>query len=1208
MSLINRYNRKRRIRFYILISLLIFLILTFIFLPTLILKNKDEKILTQAGISKKFVEYKNNADLDDINNEKIEIKSINLYTYNELFSVLKEESNEETFDISVENNIITEPKVKTSININGFDKKNNYVYEILLNNNEIKKDQINDKSSNINIEITKEGVNNFVVNLYENNNEVRHYVVDIYYIKPYEKQFLEELSNKGTAVHFPNDKEDYNKSNEFLKYAGIENVRTDLFYAWTIYNGKNYNFDKTDKWYNYTVNNNVKILPILNGVGPYMENKKFPSTQSDYEHLNSFVNEINNRYDINEIEILNEPNFTYKNEEDINKYGDLVNEIKQKNTDINLIVGALAQKNSSSYDPYEFFKLINSKTYKNAYAYSYHFYNPYISNYIKQIVNFNNLFNEFGGFLKSYLTEYGYTSVWSNKEDKAKTNVKQYILADNYNIDRIYQYNFVSYDSKGNQSSSDYNLGMLSKDYEPEESFYSIKNYNLNTNGAEYIGSFTLQDGITAYVYDKDGKPKIIIWSDNGEKKIDYTNFKASDLYGNEINPDENNQITVSDSPIYLDNISTDYFYQAISNAITSGYSEFNTKFADEISKVDGLTAKINELNKQAVNLKNVSTFDENKAKELMKEHFELGNMIMSAYENGKLNVEYVKLSSMLDSLNTIGNSYEDLVTVSAKTRITDLSDITNEVNTAKSLAQDNEKFDIVYPNKIYQFAQDFLDTSSYILGLEEENDIKTGLINSKALHAKYLAEWSQEFSKIYMKDALKDSLNKIETTNQEIKQNYSNILLNNEVSSCYNGISDLLKEISENVEKCNLDKVDSLYNKELDFAEFVATKYYSKELNIQESDFKALEKQMFETLNSYEGLYKYYVTEDSISQDEVINTLNKIVELYNDNLDIDLSTETEMIKNLKSTYEGLNSVEDSGAKYFEKLNIEKSCELIKIILDGDIENKADTEYKEISSTSNVDLSNYTNQDVIVSLKLPSDKVKITNNNESGNVTFSQNGEFTYEMEIRGYKYTYKVTVNNIDKTSPKLEITSTGTSIKSTATDENLKELKVEKDGKNIPYNQGEEITTPGIYQITAIDQANNQTTSKEIIYGTFKNTNNNDVKYVPINANKLKAKTLKENADLTIKNDNKEIADDANVATGNKLVKDDQEYTIIVKGDITKNGQVGTLDLIALRKNIVGLTKLENEQALAADLDDDGKINVLDLINERKKMIGLE
>ena len=170
------------------------------------------------------------------------------------------------------------------------------------------------------------------------------------------------------------------------------------------------------------------------------------------------------------------------------------------------------------------------------------------------------------------------------------------------------------------------------------------------------------------------------------------------------------------------------------------------------------------------------------------------------------------------------------------------------------------------------------------------------------------------------------------------------------------------------------------------------------------------------------------------------------------------------------------------------------------------------------------------------------------------------------------------------------------------------LKELKVEKDGKAIPYKQGEEIKTPGIYKITAVDQANNQTTSKEIAYGIFRNTNNQDVKYVPINANEVKAKTLKENANFLIKDNNQELADDANVATGNKLIKDGQEYTLIVKGDITKNGQVSTLDLIALRKSIVGLTNLENEQALAADLDDDGNIDVLDLINERKRMVGIE
>ena len=211
----------------------------------------------------------------------------------------------------------------------------------------------------------------------------------------------------------------------------------------------------------------------------------------------------------------------------------------------------------------------------------------------------------------------------------------------------------------------------------------------------------------------------------------------------------------------------------------------------------------------------------------------------------------------MLDSLNTIGNSYEDLVTVSAKTRITDLSDITNEVNTAKSLAQDNEKFDIVYPNKIYKFAQDLLDTSSYVLGLEEENDIKTGLINSKALHARYLAEWSQEFSKIYMKDALKDSLNKIIATNQGIKQNYSNVLLDNEINQKYKDLSNSLKEISDSIEKCNSEKINMIYSEQVEIVKLIVEKYYSNEIKINNSSFLTLIINIIDTLSEYENLFK---------------------------------------------------------------------------------------------------------------------------------------------------------------------------------------------------------------------------------------------------------------------------------------------------------------------------------------------------------------
>ena len=1191
--------KKNKI-FLKLITISIFALVFIFIIFNIYINNHKEAIIQAKNNEGKFLNK--SLKLNTSENKFI------IYSIKEIKAISEEINREDQYSINLENNkIYTEDYCSFELDIKNFNSSNKYYMEIINDNNK-KKYDIYNSTDKYTIKFNNEGKNEYEINIYENENIVASYNRTIYYIKKYEKQFLDELVNKGVCDHLANNYVDYKKTTELMNLAGIKNIRSDFLLAWTIYNGKEYNFKNTDEWVNYLKTNNIKLLPIINGFDPFMKNKSYPSTENDIKLITEFSKKVKENYDdINDYEIYNEPNNYMKNTSEINIYADLVNEIKKINPNWKLVVGDFSQKFEWCYDPFEFLVQIGPSTYKNTYAYSFHYYDSDYKKYNNEINKYYTIINNLGGFTKKYITEYGYTRAWNNNEDvQSKELVKQNISFDLSSIDKSYMYYLVS--EKQNEGTTTYDLGIVDEDYTPKKAYYALKNLNTNINGAEYIGSFTLQDGITAYVYDKDGKPKIIIWSDNGEKKIDYTNFKASDLYGNEINPDENNQITVSDSPIYLDNISTDYFYQAISNAITSGYSEFNTKFADEISKVDGLTAKINELNKQAVNLKNVSTFDENKAKELMKEHFELGNMIMSAYENGKLNVEYVKLSSMLDSLNTIGNSYDDLVTVSAKTRITDLTDITNEVNTAKSLAQSNEKFNIVYPNKIYQFAQDFIDTSSYILGLEEQNDIKTGLINSKALHAKYLAEWSQKFSKIYINDALKDSINTITATNSEIKQKYSNILLNNEVSSCYNGISDSIKELSTNIENCNLDNVDSLYNKELDFAKLIANKYYSKELNIKESDFKELEKKLFYTLSSFEGLYKYYVSEDNISQDKVADTLNNIVKLYDENTDIDLSTETEMIKNLKSTYEGLNSVEDSGAKYFEKLNINKTCELISTILEGDIKNKADSEYKAIKATSNTDLSKLTNKDVLISIKIPNDNVNITNNKGSVNITFDENGDFTYEIDIRGYKYTYKVTVNNIDKTRPKLNVTSTGTSIKSTATDDNLKELKVEKDGKTISYKQGEELTTPGIYKITAIDKANNQTTSKEIVYGIFKNTSNNDVKYVPTNANKLKAKTLKENSNFTLKDNNQEIADDANVATGNKLSKDGQEYTIIVKGDITKNGEVGTLDLIALRKNIVGLTKLENEQALAADLDDDGKVNVLDLINERKRMVGIE
>ena len=1105
------------------------------------------------------------------------------------------------------NNIVYDENLKLTIFLKNNIFSSNKNLKLTINGLEYK---ISTEQNKYSIKLN-EGKNNVEINILSNGEVIFTKNETIYRIEPYKKQFLDETNYNGIAIHYP-DNENYDLTCNQLFNLGSNYVRTD-FKMNTIIR-ENYKFSNYN-WVEELNNKNIKILAIVDDNSYINSNKKVDN------YLN-FIEKIIEKYPfITDFELMNEINIpnkaTYNTDEGGYYYAKILNEASNKFYDKNIYSAGTATGWSGDnwLKSESFIELINKfRGFDNIYNISFHPYAlnnvEYLSSKIKSNID---TINNIGGFENSSITEFGSTTSQITEELQKDDIVKQNITLDSFNIKTKYIYNLT--DTK-DVKDWDGNFGILHKSGTPKLSYYSLKKYYENTNGSECLGSFELQDGITAYVYDKDGKPKIIIWSNDGNKKLDYRDFKASDLYGNDINADENDQLTVSSSPIYLDSVSTNYYYQAISNSITSGYFQFKSNFADEIANVNYLTAKINDLNNQAVNLKNVSTLDENKANELMKEHFELGKMIMSAYENGKLNIEYVKLSSMLDYINTIGNSYEDLVTVSAKTRITDLSDITNEVNTAKSLAQDNEKFDIVYPNKIYKFAQDFLDTSSYVLGLEEENNIKTGLINSKALHAKYLAEWSQEFSKIYMKDALKDSLNKIIASNQNIKQNYPNVLLNNEINQNYKDLSNSLKEISDNIEKCNSEKINTIYSEQVKLVKLIVEKYYSNEIKIENRSFVTLIKNMIGTLSEYENLYKYYTFEGNISDDDLVNSLNNVINQYNDNRDIDLSTENEIINQLSKTYQNINSIEDETIKYFNKLNIKKTCEIVSNILEGDIKNKAELEYKAISTNADVDLSKPINKDVTITINLPSEKSKITNNNGSNTLRVTENGEYIFNINIREYDYTYKVTINNIDKTLPKLNIKNSGTSISATATDNNLKELKIEKDGKEITYSQGNEITNPGIYQIVAIDKAGNQASSKEIIYGTFKNSNSQEEKYISIDRTNTKVKDLVEDSDFTIKSEkngtinsnNKEESNDVNVATGDKLIKNGQEYLLVVKGDITKDGEVGVLDLINLRKQLVGLENLKDEQAIAADLDGNGKIDVMDLIMERKKIVGIE
>ena len=213
----------------------------------------------------------------------------------------------------------------------------------------------------------------------------------------------------------------------------------------------------------------------------------------------------------------------------------------------------------------------------------------------------------------------------------------------------------------------------------------------------------------------------------------------------------------------------------AVSNTALEKYAEFEEKFEAEIANINGLQEEINTLKQYMSSIANNTTENENVAIEQMNTHFNLGNVILSAYKNGSLDVEYVKISSTLDMLNDIGNSYEDLLTVCATTRTPYYTATEELINSAENKINNNSDLEIVYPSKILDFAKELDEKSKYINSLSEENDIKTGLIVSNSLHAYYLADWANEFASIYIDEYIEANpvtvsySNSTEWTNEDV-------------------------------------------------------------------------------------------------------------------------------------------------------------------------------------------------------------------------------------------------------------------------------------------------------------------------------------------------------------------------------------------------------------------------------------------------------
>ena len=640
---------------------------------------------------------------------------------------------------------------------------------------------ITDKITTISIELEEEGLNTVTIIIKDNNTDICKWINDVYYIEPYESQFLEELNEKGYSTHmgypwYADDPEQIT----LLKSMGVTYIRDDI--RWNIIEKEDgtYYYTKSDKWINKAYENGISIIGILGyGSTTFMGSDSKISTEEELQHFLKFVNDFATRYKgkINYYEYWNEPNTILNTNEEVYWYVRTVKELypllKSIDSNIKLTIGAMrtdgAASNTfkTSNEIFDMFYENNLDKYSDNFSiHVYDYRKDQLNNIYRRLIEEHvNLFSDDGGFQEYLVTEHGASTFKANggatEEKQASVLITQSIINDEYNVETDISYTFRNRTAteENSETIARYNFGTISQDYTPKPAYYTMKNYYENTNGAEYIGTVNLADGLETHVYDKDGKTKIITWSTNTNNTISipYENFTASDMYGNAIE-NTDGTLKIISSPVYLDNVSTKYFYEAISNTALQKYAEFEEKFSTELESIDGLQEQINKLKNYMSSIANNKTETQEKSIEMMHEHFYLGTMILDSFNKDKLNVEYVKVSSMLDMLNDIGNSYEDLLTVSATSREAYYKETEKLLNKAETTINNNSDLNILYPSKILDFAKELHDKSKYIIGLEEENDIKTGLIVSNSLHAYYLADWANDFANIYVNKYIKEN------------------------------------------------------------------------------------------------------------------------------------------------------------------------------------------------------------------------------------------------------------------------------------------------------------------------------------------------------------------------------------------------------------------------------------------------------------------
>lgn len=277
----------------------------------------------------------------------------------------------------------------------------------------------------------------------------------------------------------------------------------------------------------------------------------------------------------------------------------------------------------------------------------------------------------------------------------------------------------------------------------------------------------------------------------------------------------------------------------------------------------------------------------------------------------------------------------------------------------------------------------------------------------------------------------------------------------------------------------------------------------------------------------------------------------------------------------------------------------------------------------EIIGENNEEVKDQTVTNKSITIKVPKTEgietsVKINNEEiDQEELTIEQEGNYKIETTYKNSAGEQEQSNVNaiIDKTNPVILGVSEAQTYKHSITpnilENNLAEIKLLCNGQVVEnYQQGQEITAEGIYQLSVIDKAGNMTTVNfqileptdedyKIEEGIIKNINNNTT------LSEFKEKLqIQINEKFEITREETKLEENEIIATGDILTTESgKKYTLIVTGDINKDGDVDIKDIVKLRKYLLYKNGILDEiEMISADTNLDGKeITIKDLVRMR-------